>query len=506
MADAASGATAAFTRAQPFQPDAAPLHDLPAVLADAGFDAPSTERTLAKAGVHGDLDRPYLRRLLEEPTPYNTLVRLFLLSEEVSDSAAVTALGRERLERLVRVGLLAGGARVRAHARIAPYRDLLLASDPRPRDQAPPADHVLGVAPTSDILARLTPRSPRGKALDLGTGCGVHALLATRHCGTAIGTDIGERALTFARLNARINGIDNAEWRRGAFFAPVDGSRFDLIVSNPPFAISPETTYLYRDAEHGGVAVSGTVVTGAAAHLAPGGFALSLVSWPHARDEDWEEQPRAWVAGTDCDTWLLRAHSVTALDYAAFFLRQTELHDPAMYERRLDEWVRYYADNGMERLAIGTIVLRRRTGGSPWFRADTVPSDRIVGECGAHVETIFRNEDLLRDIDDERRLLDLRLRIHAAHRLEQVLRLDDAQWLAERSTLTIDHGIVTAGSVDPPVVHLLQGCDGSRAFGAAVADVAVAMGADVSSVLPHALRTATRLLRTGILEWAGGES
>lgn len=505
MADAAHGTSAAAAvRARPFHPDAAPLGDLAATFADAGFDAVRTERTLAAARVHGVVDRPYLRRLLAEPTPYNTLVHLFLLCEPVPDGRAAAALGHDLAERMTRVGLLRTEAgRVAPMVRMAPYPGLLLASDIRPSGgEATPADHVLGLAPTSDILVRLTPRRRVDTALDLGTGCGIHALLAARHAGRATGTDIGERALAYADLNARINRIDNVEWRRGPFFTPVAGSRFDLIVSNPPFAISPESTYLYRDTEQGGSAVSEAVVTGAARHLAPGGFAVSLVSWYHTADDDWEKTPRGWVADTGCDTWLLRGHSVTPLEYAAFFLRQTELHDPDQYERRLGEWVRYYEDNGMSRLAIGTIILRRKPAGSPWFRADTVPPERIVGDCGAHVETIFRNEDLLHALAADRRLLDQRLRISPHHVLEHRLHVEAGEWLADRSTLSLDEGIISAGSVDAPVIQLFRECDGSRSFGEVVAALADSLGVDVRTVTPRALATARRLLQTGLLERA----
>lgn len=490
-----------------FDPDAAPLADLPARLADAGFESERVEHTLSRARVHGDLDRPYLHELLAEPTAYNTMVRLFVLCEPVPADAAATALG-DLVERLARVGLLrSGNGQVQATARLTHWRDLLLVTDILPPGGGPfPADYVMGVARTADILARLTPRARIASALDIGTGCGIHALAAARHAGLAVGTDISERALTFARLNAHINGIDNVEWRKGSFFAPVADSRFDLIVSNPPFAISPGSTYIYRDGVSGGSSVSGQVVSGAADHLAPGGFAVSLVSWYHALDEDFSVMPRTWVEGSGCDAWLLHGHSVAPLEYAAFFLRQTELYDQAHYAQLLDRWVRYYEENGMERLAIGTIVLRRRSSGTPWFRAETVPSERITGDCGDHVQTIFRNEDLLHGLSDERRLLDLRLRIRPRHYLEHRLHLEEGEWAADRTTLALTGGIATAGQVDAPVVQLIQECSSSRTFGEAVASLARAMGVETTSIVPRAIQTARQFLQSGLLEWDDGDA
>src|SRR5699024_2545687 len=42
-------------------------------------------------------------------------------------------------------------------------------------------DHVLGVGGASLTLARITPREPVGRALDLGCGGGIQALHAARH-------------------------------------------------------------------------------------------------------------------------------------------------------------------------------------------------------------------------------------------------------------------------------------------------------------------------------------
>ena len=42
-------------------------------------------------------------------------------------------------------------------------------------------DFVLGVSSASSTLAQLTVRDPVGRALDLGTGCGVQSLHLARH-------------------------------------------------------------------------------------------------------------------------------------------------------------------------------------------------------------------------------------------------------------------------------------------------------------------------------------
>lgn len=77
----------------------------------------------------------------------------------------------------------------------------------------------------------------RLKILDLCTGSGCLALaLAKEFPGAAvIGSDISGRALEYARQNARNNGIDSVTFLKGSLFEPLEGMRFDIVVSNPPY-------------------------------------------------------------------------------------------------------------------------------------------------------------------------------------------------------------------------------------------------------------------------------
>ncbi|MGZ8740637.1 MAG: methyltransferase, partial [Gaiellaceae bacterium] len=129
------------------------------------------------------------------------------------------------------------------------FEGLEIASDPAEREYE--EDFVLGAGPASRLLARLTIRQHANAVLDLGTGSGVQALLASRHADRVVAVDVNSRALAIGELNARSNGIVNVEWRKGSWLEPVWGERFDLVVSNPPYVISPDSSYSYRDSgEH----------------------------------------------------------------------------------------------------------------------------------------------------------------------------------------------------------------------------------------------------------------
>ena len=197
-------------------------------------------------------DAPVAERRLPDGEAISTIIRLFLLERAVPRADAAAALEPLGLEGAAALGLVAeNGREVEPLIRLVPSGELTFASDRRTgREQ------VMGVAPSSALLGNLTIRRRVDRALDVGTGSGIQAVLAARHADLVIATDVSERALAFTAFNAALNGFDNVELRRGSFFDPVEGERFGLVVSNPPFVVSPDTALTYRDAGLRGDAVT----------------------------------------------------------------------------------------------------------------------------------------------------------------------------------------------------------------------------------------------------------
>src|SRR5690606_12405129 len=107
---------------------------------------------------------------------------------------------------------------------------------------------VLGVGGASTTLAGITVRTPVASALDLGTGSGIQALHAARHATRVTATDVNPRALHITALTLALSGAPAADLREGSLFTPLrHDETFDLIVSNPPFVISPGARLTYRD-------------------------------------------------------------------------------------------------------------------------------------------------------------------------------------------------------------------------------------------------------------------
>ena len=241
------------------------------VLVAAGYDGPAVREAL---DVRGELlmrpaDMPLLLRRLEGREPLGTLTTLLVLGAPIEQAEVARAFAPIRVEQLVSLGLVeTGGGLVRAPVRLIPHEDVLIASDPTGEEQPP--SHVAGIHNASVTLAQLTVRRPVEAALDVATGCGIQAILAARHSGRVVATDLNERALNFASFNAALSGAENVELRAGSYFEPAAGERFGLAVCNPPYVISPENDYLFRDSELAGDAVSEQVVHGLPAHARGG--------------------------------------------------------------------------------------------------------------------------------------------------------------------------------------------------------------------------------------------
>ena len=90
---------------------------------------------------------------------------------------------------------------------------------------------------TETLCAQALQNAPEpGAALDLCTGSGARAFVIKKAMPalSVSASDISEDALTLARQNAALNGV-SVDFRAGDLFAPFEGERFSMIVSNPPY-------------------------------------------------------------------------------------------------------------------------------------------------------------------------------------------------------------------------------------------------------------------------------
>jgi SAM-dependent methyltransferase len=480
--------------------DAAAIEELGDVLRGAGYTAAAVQEVLASEGAFNrdPSEIPLYLRLLEPVEgPLPALIKLFLLGEPVPEEEAARALAPLPLERLTDLALLLpadGGLVSTVH--LSPTEDLLLASD-RPDDEVAPADHVLGLSPPTRVLACLTVRRQVDSVFDIGTGFGLQALVAATHADRVVGVDINPRALRFAEFNAILNRIGNVELREGSMFDPVEGERFDLIVGNPPYVISPETEYIYRDSGLAGDSFCEGLVRRLPEYLNEGGFAHALIAWAHDPEEHWAAPVARWVEGSGCDALLFHYVSHDPLGYAAGWNRPLR-SNADVYGAALDRWLEYYRELGIEAIAWGAIVLRRRDGDN-WFWAHNPAAERI-GPASHHILRLVDAQDLLSSLPGDEALLDQPLALADDHRLEQTVVLGGGEGFVYETVLRLEGGIRSRVVVDPNSVQVLSQLDGHRPLREALARVAAEAGTEGGEELEQASVPAIRrLLELGFL-------
>jgi SAM-dependent methyltransferase len=485
----------------PLADDAEGIAALRDVLLRAGYEAERIQEAVGEQSgfVRDPADVPLYVRRLDPGAPLSTLIKLFLLDVSASREeveAAVAPLGVDRLERM---GVLrAEGDGVAATLTLLPSDDFLIASDQYRGEGSPRADHVLGLSVSTRVLAALTVRRPVESALDVGTGSGVHALAAARHAGRVVAVDINPRALRFGEFNAALNGVENVEFREGSVFDPVEGERFDLIVSNPPYVVSPEAEFAYRDSGLPGDSFSEGLVRRLPEFLAEGGLGQVLVEWVHRADEHWSLAPRRWVERSGCDALILHYASSDPLTYAGIW--NAELRgDPAAFESALDRWVDYDRRLGIERIAWGGVVLRRRSGLN-WAKAISPGASRI-GPASEQLERLLAAQDFLASLNAEKGLLDGVFALADDHRFDQTFTLSGGEGVLERSALRLEGGLRTECQLDPFAVRIVALLDGRRPLGDVMLEAAAeAPGSpEPDEFAVQTLPTVTQLLELGLI-------
>jgi SAM-dependent methyltransferase len=444
------------------------------LLRGVGYDSGSIQERLATTDelLARTAELPAYLRRLGDADELAVLLRLLLLSVPVERTRVERLVGSELRERLAETGLLVeAGDTVHGAARVVPHDELLVASD-HADSAAGHADHVPGVHRPSVALAHLTVRGRGERALDVGTGNGIQAILLAAHAERVTATDVNPRALAYAEFNAALNGARNVETRLGSFFEPVAGEQFDLVVVNPPYVVSPDTAFLFRDGDplvagRAGDGVSEHVVRAAPAVLGPGGFASVLISWALDADDP-AGRPRAWLRGSGCDAWLLHTSTDDPVETAAVWNRDL-LDRPEEYAAALDRWLDYYRVLGIEQLGYACLVLRKRADG----RDGGVTAQRLpraaLRPAGRHVRRLFETGDRLRELDTDGALLDRRLRVVEEAVVTHESRFTGGRWQTDALTLRLETGLPFSAELDAHSARLVRELDGSRTLREALA-------------------------------------
>lgn len=406
-----------------------------------------------------------------QPDPCGTLVRLFTLGRAVPASALAEALPTLDVEGAVALGLVrlengrvgfgadraVSGRQAVATCDLRPYgddaHDWWVASDLSELALGGPlrADHVLGIGGASTTLASWTVRRPADRALDLGTGCGVQALHLTAHAGSIVATDISRRALAYAAFNLALAAPDPSgavppvELLAGDLLDPVAGQRFSLVVSNPPFVITPRDQglplYEYRDGGRSGDSIVRSLVRQVGDVLEPGGIAQFLGNWEVPAGRSWRDVWDDWLAeqaahGAALDAWVIQRESQDPAEYAELWARDggaspgSEAHSQ-MYAA----WLRDFASRDVESIGFGVVTLQRPATQRPPWRSLDEAHGPVAAPMGPAVDAGLRARTWL-----------------AEHSDDDVLEI---AWSCAPDVTEERHGV--PGADDPTVILVRQG-------------------------------------------------
>ncbi|WP_285031925.1 methyltransferase [Mycolicibacterium sp. lyk4-40-TYG-92] len=436
-----------------------------------------------------------------DPGPLATLVRLFLAGLAAPSAEAAEALHPLPLDDLVDAGLLTSGDdEVHATVCIGWADDMLVAhdwQDGRPTGR----DHVVAVAQASMTLADLTVRLPGVDALDVGTGGGVQAFQASSHASTVLGTDVNTRALRLAEFSAGLNGLTNVGWREGSLLEPVGEQTFDLITVNPPFIISPDNTYLWRDAGQAARrpgSLGQQLVHDIVPRLRADGWATMLASWPHPADGDWVAPVRSWFAGSGCDAWVLRFATHDPVEHAETWLVQS-MRATADFAAALDRWLKFYRDQGIEALTTGAIIMQCNGSGAENLWTDDMPGSP-TGSASDQIQRVFAHRRRLARVTGDN-LLDAVLTPLPGNRLDQSLSRGDGGYEPAPTQLWTLPGLSVCATVSPVALPVILELDGQRPLRDLIAAAADATGFDLDQIRTDTLAAATRLLELGLVDW-----
>jgi Methyltransferase small domain len=346
----------------------------------------------------------YRAERLSARDPLDLAIELFLLQGILPADELGQLLTAPERGLLLRTSFLAvdKDGSGRACASLFPVGDRLIFSDhawpelPHPGLTKVPHDHVMYVGADSRELARCTFRRPVGSALDLCTGSGIHAVLASAHAKRVLAVDINERAVLCTRFNAQLSQAANLEAAVGDLFEAARGERFDLITANPPFVPSPVNTLGFRDGGRSGEDVQKRIVAGLPKHLAPGGIAQITTELGERDGEPLTLRLREWLGGAPMDIHILRLREYSAAKYV---IAHAKGDDYKTFLESVGAWAGNLRTQGYVQIVAVLITFQWSDSryGPPWERVEEAPPPQR--SAWREIEAAFNAERLARRPD-----------------------------------------------------------------------------------------------------------
>ncbi|MGA2418454.1 MAG: class I SAM-dependent methyltransferase [Candidatus Acidiferrum sp.] len=444
-------------------PDAQLLLKLREVLLDAGYCEAGLAPTINDEPMN--LPDPSAEAGAEPP-PLATLIRLFFMSEDCRVHDVTEAIRPLTLEQLIQAGIIRReGGLVAATIRVQPYGRMLFLFKRVPPEVAP-EEALMFISASSLEVAHLMTRHPARNALDIGTGCGFLATLVAPFCQQVSAIDVNPAAIRAAEFNARWNNLNNISFHAGNLLEPVRGQRFDRIVCNPPFLITPvpevfSARYVFKHSGLPGDAFCLKLAREASQLLEEGGYFHMIFQWEEPNGAPWSSNLEKSFSGLGCDVWVARILTTTADEYAAEWVHSLSEIEQADSEILNQQAQQYFRDKNVGSTSTGLLTLRRASHRPNYLWFDEAPDDRRE-PYGENVATLFDVRARLMQIGDAG-LLQEKLRVSPHLELLQTSSLKEGEWVPSLSELLLKHGLkYSFGEVDQQLLELLPIFNGER--------------------------------------------
>lgn len=297
------------------------------------------------------------------------LARVFIGGYAEPPQAFLAHMPGDVFQALASLGLLEKtGDQWQATGLLFPYAGFFVTADRAYRGQQrmpPNHDYVAGgIDPTSVQFYEGLSTTPCRTLLEMGTGSGVGALLATRFAEKVWAVDINTRSVEFAGHNRNLNGLDNLTVLQSDLFSALENLRFERIIANLPFVPSTDSTAVFAAGGEDGERILASFLSQCAAHLEPAGRVYALVMGSDRAGDPFESRIRRYLAAAEpeCDVALFPRKIMAPMDFAFDQLLLKNSDSATVYR-----WVDLFERFAVEQMVLGTLVVQRRSTGRAVF-------------------------------------------------------------------------------------------------------------------------------------------
>jgi len=267
----------------------------------------------------------------------------------------------------------------------------------------------------------------------------------------------------------------------GDTFEPVEGCTFDLIMSNPPFFVTPSAGQIYCENSMELDGYCRDLIRAAPRYLNEGGFLQMTLEWVQVSGQAWQDRLNEWLEDTGCDAWVLRSFVRSGAAYAAERIGTMMPYSPLTANQVFDEWMAYYRARGVEEIHGGILVMRRRSGQN-WIRIENVNGLECAEPFGEAIVELFANHDRLASDRSADRMMAWKPRLPSDVRIDQQLHLEGGEWKPSSMQLRRPGTLPSFLALDPQVADFLRRCDGTRTLGDLGRDLAAKVKVDPEQV------------------------